>query len=225
MKEIGVDEGAPEPSDPSAPSWTFGTWCGWVLALGPSWVRICSSCANFLPTDPQPLQVRVCNSFILVLGPLLYFVRCSGHAYSMNKVPAEGERHKVWSKSSSLLDFKRIIKSGPRLPCSRGEQTVPQNCRWTHRGSLGLGISFESILENEQHIDMSHLLRLCPHRHPEVDILINWRADSLFCRFLHNHPRTFHRHFALSSSSHYHISCDSPNEHTWLFPGAGYWLG
>ena len=39
-------------------------------------------------------------------------------------------------------------------------------------------------------------------------------ADSLFCIFLYNHPRTVHRHFALNSSSHYHISSHSPNEYT-----------
>lgn len=63
---------------------------------------------------------------------------------------------------------------------------------------------------------MNQLLRLCPYGPPEVDILINPSADSLFCIFLYNHPRTFHRHFALKSSSHYHISSHSPNEYTEL---------
>lgn len=97
----------------------FGTWRRWVLAVGTGWARVCCSCVNSSPQSHSPFGPGSVthSSWSCVIVCTLLGAQCS---YSMNRLPGKGDGHKVWNKSSFLPSFKRMIKSGPRVPSSLG---------------------------------------------------------------------------------------------------------
>lgn len=121
-------------------------------------------------------------------------LQCS---YLMNRLLGKGDGMSQWVYFSPVSKGWLSQAQGAIFPW------MELCCEFT--GAHWDSVSFGSSLENEQHIGMNHLLRLYPYRPLKW---IFWSTEVLilfFCKFLYNHPRTFHRHFALNSSSHYHI--------------------
>ena len=96
-----------------------GTWRRWVLAVGTGWARVCCSCANSSLQSLGPFRPGSVthSSWSCVTVCTWLGAQCS---YLMNRLPGKRDGHKVWIKSSFLPSFKRMIKSGPRVPFSLG---------------------------------------------------------------------------------------------------------
>ena len=122
--KVGVWTGGPHGlSASSLPSCTLGPDGGgfWqlVLAEQESVVRVWTSSPQ--PRSPFRPGSVTHSSWSCVSICTSLSAQCS---YLMNRLPDKGDGHKALSKSSFLPSFKRMSKSGPRVPSSLGQQTV-----------------------------------------------------------------------------------------------------